>query len=405
MSWGTRIKKALLGILILALAHGACAQEVTNLSDWFSNGDFILDLRYRVETVDQDAFGEDALASTLRTQVGFKTARLSGFSFLVEVEDVSAIGNDEYNSTTNSQTNFPLVVDPEDTEVNQAYVEFQRSANRLRLGRQVVTLDNQRFFGDVGFRQNQQSYDALMWMNTVLPSHRFIYGYMDAARRFLSDDNPVGDLDMNSHVFNYKYTFTNENTLTLYAYLIDMEPAVVTGRSHRNLGLRYSGSVGRGIKWLYSLEYTDQAPHADGLDTNDADYIAVEIAPRFRNQWILRGGYEQLSGDGVYGFQTPFGTNHKFNGFADIFAANTPATGLRDTYLKLNGPVYGNQLTVAFHNFKSDVGSIDYGTEIDFVLTRRFLDHYSLGVAFSSYDADQFATDTNKFWIWGTVEF
>ncbi len=399
--------RCMLGVwAIFVWPMGAWAQaEVTSLGDWLVQGDLWFEARYRIETVDQDGFAEDAFASTLRSHLGFETADLNGFSVLAELEDVRAIGNDQFNSTVNGRSEFPLVIDPEDTELNQAYVQYLAPGNRVRLGRQEVVMDNARFFGDVDFRQNQQTFDALMWMNTALDGHRFIYGYMSKARRFLSDENPNGELDMNTHVLNYRYTLGHANTLSIYAYLIDMENPNLVSRSHKNLGIRYSGSWGKSPSWLFSIEYADQSPHADGSDANDADYLALEIAPKFANQWIVRLGYEQLSGDGTYGFQTPLGLNHKFQGLADIFAGGTPATGIKDLYAKLDAPILGAQLTLAYHQFQSDVGDVDYGTEWDLKLTKTFLNRYGVAIQYARYDADEFASDTNKFWISASISF
>ena len=397
--WG----RCLLGVSLMLPGVSWAQDEVTSISDWFRQGDLWFDARYRIETVDQDGFTEDAFASTLRTHLGFESADLNGFSVLAEIEDVSAIGNDQFNSTTNGRGEFPVVIDPEDTELNQAYVQYRAPGNRVRLGRQDVVIDNSRFFGNVDFRQNQQTFDALMWMNTALDGHRFIYGYMDRARRFLSDENPNGELDMNTHVLNYRYTLGHANSLSVYAYLIDMENPNLAARSHKNIGFRYAGSLGRSPSWLFHLEYADQSPHADGSDNNNADYLAVEIAPKFANQWIVRLGYEQLSGDGTYAFQTPLGLNHIFQGLADVFAGGTPPVGLKDLYAKLDAPIFGAQLTLAYHQFQSDVGSVDFGTEWDLRLTKTFGNRYGVAVQYARYNADEFAADTNKFWISASV--
>ena len=363
--------------------------------EWFA------DLRFRLEQVEQSNALEDATAPTLRARGGVRTPEWSGFSALAEVEAVGAIGSEDYNSGSNGRTNFSAVLDPEDVEVNQAFLAYNRTNNYLKLGRQRMVLDNARFFGDVGWRQNQQTYDALTWMNTALAGQRFQYAYMTKARRFLSDEHPVGVIDMNGHLFNYRYERLNGDTFSAYAYLIDMNTPAVVGNSTKTFGARYVGSWPAGsATLLYHIEYADQSDYANGRDTNDADYLALELGARFSNEWVAKVGIERLGGDGVYGFQTPFGTNHAFNGYADLFAGGTPAVGLADTYLKLSVPVLGARVQLAAHDFSPDQGGRSLGTEIDLQIELRFDERFAAGVLFADYQADDFGVDTTKWAVW-----
>ena len=74
-------------------------------------------------SVDQDGFAKDAQALTLRTRLGYETPAWRGFKALAEVENVTAIG-DAYNSTTNGKLRYPVVADPEVTELNRAQVSW-----------------------------------------------------------------------------------------------------------------------------------------------------------------------------------------------------------------------------------------------------------------------------------------
>jgi hypothetical protein len=72
-----------------------------------------IDFRYRFETVDQDGFGDDAYASTLRTHLNYLTGDWHGFTAFAEAANVSILGQyDLYNSTTNGVTDRPVVADP-----------------------------------------------------------------------------------------------------------------------------------------------------------------------------------------------------------------------------------------------------------------------------------------------------
>ena len=143
--------------------------------------------------------------------------------------------------------------------------------------------------------------------------------------------------------------------------------------------------------------YADQTSHADGAAFIDADYLRLELGARFANQWVLRIGTEQLSGDGTYGFQTPFATGHAYHGRADIFATRTPATGLHDQYVGVEAPIYGARVALRYHQFDSDAGDLDYGSEIDLIVSYRFKKRLQLDLEYSSYSANSFSSDKQRF--------
>mgnify|MGYP000132609917 CR=1 FL=1 len=52
--------------------------------------------------VDQDGIAKDANASTLHTQLGYKTGKIHDFSATLEIENVTYLGNDNFNNTINN---------------------------------------------------------------------------------------------------------------------------------------------------------------------------------------------------------------------------------------------------------------------------------------------------------------
>jgi len=362
--------------------------------------DFSFNARMRWEDARQDNALLDASALTLRLRAGLETAEWNHFSALAEVEAVEAL-DDDFNSGGNGRTQFSPILDPEDAEVNQLLIRYRDGPHNAQLGRQRMVLDNARFFGDVDFRQNQQTFDALSYMNTALPGQQFRYVYMTRARRFLSDENPLGEIDMNSHLLHYRLQQLNSNVFSAYAYLIDMDTPAVVQNSTKTFGFSYSGTYASAAgDLLYRLEYANQSDYGGGAATNDADYLAAEAGLKLSNEWVLKVGQERLGGDGVYGFQTPFGTNHKFNGLADVFAARTPANGLIDSYARLVIPLYGARILLAAHDFGADAGRAAYGSELDLRIERRFAERFGITLLVADYRAEDFAVDTRRFLIW-----
>jgi hypothetical protein len=372
----------------------------------FSGGDWSANARYRIESVDQDGPLRSALASTLRTSVGFETNPKFAVGALVEIEDVHAIGAEKFNSTTNGRTTYSIVSDPDNTEVNQAYLSLRRSGFRARLGRQAIVLDNARFIGDAGFRQNQQTFDALTLQATTPGGSRFTYDYLWRVNRPLGEDHPLGEFDLRTHLLNYSLGRLNGDRLTAYAYLLEIDESPLRASSTQTFGVSYDGSIDIATrKFLFRIEYANQSDYADNPGQPDTWYGNVEAGLRFARQWTLTAGVEMLSGDGAYAFQTPLATLHKFNGNADIFATATPADGLEDRYARVYLPLAGTRLTLTWHDFRSDHSARNYGGELDAQLEWRLTKRWLLGVKFADYGAQSFSSDTRKAWAWVQGEF
>jgi hypothetical protein len=105
-------------------------------------------------------------------------------------------------------------------------------------------------------------------------------------------------------------------------------------------------------------------------------------------------------GPGNRAFQTPLATKHAFQGWADIFLA-TPADGVKDAYVGATLPLLGGSLQAWYHDFRAERGSSQYGEEIDVAYGHPIPGVKGLVglVKYASYDADEFAVDTDKLWL------
>jgi len=200
----------------LALASTAAAAEPpTTFVDAVSKGKFSLDLRYRYEDVDQDGVAKRGRASTLRTALAYRTLPWRGLVAQVEVEDVRdlGLGNQHANggagSLGNGVTDRPVVPDPTLTEVNQAYLEWRPAESlSLRAGRQEIVADNARFVGNVGWRQNHQSYDALRLQLQASEKLTLAATYIDRQRTVTGATRPLQGVHLEG-----SYAFAGVGTL------------------------------------------------------------------------------------------------------------------------------------------------------------------------------------------------
>lgn len=369
-----------------------------------------IDIRYRYENVDQDGIIKDANASTLRTKLGYKTGKLHDFSATLEFENVTYLGNDNFNNTINGKTTHPIVADPDSTEVNHAFLTYAGIPDTtLQVGRQPHNLDNQRFIGTVGWRQNDQTYDSAMVVNQSLPDTTLFYSYVGNINRIFSDDHPLGDIETSTHIINASYDGWKHGRLTGYGYLIDLNDIAIFGLSSKTFGVRFTGGapVTEDFKLLYTAEYARQSDYGDNPTNYSADYYTLESGAGYKGL-TAKIGYEVLGSDngGTISFQTPLATLHAFNGWADKFLT-TPATGLEDLYAsigyKINDTgsewIDGTNLAITYHDFSAESGGANYGSEWDASIGRSFMEHYSVLLKFANYNADSFATDTQKIWV------
>lgn len=386
----------------LALAMMAIQVPATaaTFTEALTGGTPNFDARLRYETVDQDGITEDAEALTLRGRLGYTTGNFNGLGAMAEFEYTTSLDNAErYNSTNNGHTAYPVVADPEATELNQAYLSYSGLTDTLlKYGRQRIKLDNDRFVGNVGWRQNEQTYDGFMAANKSLPDTTLTYAY-------LTQVNSIFDtsMDAKAHLLNASYAGLPFGTLTGYGYLLEFPTAATT--SNKTFGLRFAGGtdVSEGVKLLYAAEYAAQSDYKDGNDNIDADYNLLELGVETQGV-TAKVGYEVLGADNFSGFETPLATKHAFNGWADKFLA-TPTNGLEDVYVSVGGAVMGVKLLAVYHDYSADTGGADYGSEWNLLAAKKFGKNYTVGTKYASYDADSFATDTDKFWLWGEVSF
>ncbi len=361
-----------------------------------------LDVRLRYEHVDQDNALKEADGLTVRTRLGYATADYKGLTAYAEMENTSALIED-YNSGPggNGKGQYSVIADPDNTEVNQAFLAYSGIPDStLKLGRQRLIWDNARFLGNVGWRQNEQTYDAVSFVNTSLPHITLNYAYIDNVKTIFGTDT-----DMSDHLINLSFSGLDFADLTVYGYFLEYSAS--SGRranSNQTLGAYLDGGyeIG-GLKLLYRAEYANQSDYEDGNSSIDADYYHFILGGTISGV-TAKLGYELLGADGFSGFETPLATKHAFNGWADLFL-NTPVNGLQDSYLALSGTLKGVKLLGVYHDFQADKGGADYGSEVDLLAARKFAKNYTAGIKYASYNADAFAVDTDKFWLWGELTF
>lgn len=401
-----------LSLPLLAITAPSWAGDAPG--DLFSDAKPILGARLRYESVHQDGARHDAEAQTLRTRAGVQSGAWQGFSGLVEVDNVSRLGKAAYNDTRNGQSAYPVVADPDGTEVNQALLRYDHSLGSAVIGRQRINLDNQRFIGSVAWRQNEQTYDGALVQLKPIDGLTLTYGHLDQVNSVFGPDNGHHDNPTNpanisghSHLFNARYVAAPQLSVTAYRYLLDLDDlALASGGprgtlSSQTSGLRLSGMV---AGFGYALEYARQSDYGDNPQALNSHYALAELSYTLDGVQ-LKAGYEVLGGDhgpGNRAFQTPLATKHAFQGWADVFLT-TPADGLEDRYVGGSAPLLGGTLQGWYHAFDTEQGQDRYGNELDLAYAHPIPGVKGLAglLKYARYDSDDSARsrDLDKLWL------
>ncbi len=359
--------------------------------DSVKQGKNLTSFRLRYEHVDQDGLQplrnadnalnptansefDNANAVTLRSLIGWQTAPYHNWSFAAQITNVSKL-NDDFNDGTNSvrvngasnesdKINYAKVVDPDYTDINQLFVDWTGIKNtRVRAGRQVVNLDNVRFIGDIAFRQNTQVFDGVSVFNKTIPDTEIFLAHFDRVRQIFTTHRS-GDLE----IANVRYRISPTEFLVGYGYFSNFENIGfgnawfgageanrLADQSNKIIGLRLDGThpFTPNYRAHYTAEYAKQTDYKGGDDRIDAHYY--KLGGGFGiDSFNMRIDQELLSSnDRNYAFQTPFGTNHLFQGWVDKFLV-TPRAGIKDTFITATYKWNDFLFFADYHDIRSD---------------------------------------------------
>lgn len=380
------------------------APAATSFTAALTGGKAHGDIRYRYEYVDQTGILNAASANTIRTRISYQTEKFSGFSGLVEFENITSLNNKNYNDTVNGRTTYATVADPEDTLVNRALIEYSGiPKTTITLGRQTIAFDNQRFVGPVGWRQNDQTFDALVFKNQSIANVTLTYAYANQVNRIFGTRSAQGTWhDTDIHLLNFGYAKPSFGKLSAYGYMLDLPQALSLSTS--TIGARYEVTkpLGQGVTGGFAVELARQSDYASNPANYSMNYFLIEPVLNV-GQWQFKGLYESIEGNGTRAFQFPLGTNHVFDGWVDKFLT-TPNRGLVDMSIsarysvRSTNPFFNNlKATFAYHDFSAQNGNMDYGTEWNLHIEQTIKTHYTFGVKIGSYNAGGLFTDTYKF--------
>ncbi len=378
--------------------------------------------RLRYEQADEEgvkAVTKTSYAPTLRSRIGYTTASLYGFQGMVEGVNITDLGPEHnYNAAgSNGQAARPVVADPPMTRVDQVWAGYTYT-NWLaaKVGQQQINLDNQRFIGDVGWRQNMQTFDAASLDLTPLKNFDIYYSYLWYVNRVFGNvaGLPAANTDFksHSHLINLDYSGWKYGRFVGYTYLLNLKDSANDANSCATYGGYFAGEAA--LTDLVAVDYRAECAWQTGYGNNPLHYGAgyfnleggVSIRP-----FAFGAGYESLGSAAANGtrtgFQTPLATLHSFNGWDDNFLT-TPPNGLDDLYgyAQVTLP-WQVPIRFIFHQYNADYGGGNYGPEFDLMASKKFGKYWTALLAYAYSQGEDAAAvppltapnvDVQKFW-------
>jgi hypothetical protein len=345
--------------------------------------------RYRYQDVADTNLG-DAQANTLKLRLNANWQPNEKWQSFAQFDYVHAFNENHYNSVTVNRNTSPIP-DPPGDELNQLWGKFQSDTNwSVTVGRQSVGLDNERHVGKIEFWQNDQTFDAVRFQYQDNLKWTINYLYLNKVKRIFGEDaratlspedsrfatntqrplNELGVHQHNSHLLNINYTFTRELRLSLYSYLLDNRSAKML--SSDTYGIRLLGDIKpQKIKYSYTLEFARQFSSNANPGRYSANYMFLEGSAQL-NSHKFSVVYEKLGANNGFGFTTSLGTNHKFQGWADVFANYSSGGGLIDAQVSYQGRDGKLRWNLVGHQFNDVPQNIKIGNEVDFKLAYRY---------------------------------
>lgn len=419
----------------LALAGGSAAWAAdpppAGPLEAIAAGKLLLEVRAREESVDQTrtaTLTDPADALTVRTRLGWATAEWNTLRGLVEVTNVSHVGRQRFAVNTPDaatpplngadKARFPLVNDPDTNELNRLQLTWAPSAAfHLTVGRQRVLIDDQRFVGNAGWRQDEQTLDAVR-ADAAVGQVKAVYAYVTHVNRVLGD---LRDWESDSHLANLAWSPSKSFRLEGFVYALDFRNSAAN--SSITGGLKVTGGAPAGPYQLgYEASWARQGDYRRNTPAYDLGYWQAAVSAA-RGIYSGKLDYEVLEGNGARGFTTPLATTHAFQGWADAWVQplggnKSFVDGLKDLNLTFEakpkasfGPFAKPALLVRFHNFDDQRTGARLAHEWDAQVQGALTPKLSVALKFADFErvlvtpAGSAPPPASRTKVWLTVEY
>ena len=428
-----KMSLALAPVALLMTIQAASADELEGLGAAIQGGKTNFSLKARYESVETPTTTTgQAKAMTMGYRFGYETGAYHDFAVNVQAQGVWGTKQYGDGQSPSSQATPTLnsVNDPAGVNLSQAHLIYRGIADTtIKQGRQVIRYDDDRWVGNVDWRQNWQTYDASSITNKSIADTTIQAAYVTNVNRPATDGAGLnGNTHMKSTLVNVNNKSLSFADIVAYNYRLDYTNALQAAAPLATAASLFGSTNTTGVKLAkdgidvagYKLGWTAEMAQQKNFKQNATDYTA-----KYTNIGASVGGslgklsvaQETLGSDNGVGLQTPLATLFAFNGWADKFTV-TPKNGLKDSYVRGRSNVAGIVVGADFHQFKSDAGSMNLGREVDLIAEKDLDKNFAVGARAARYKADSASSgttansatgvilvDTNKAWVYGTYKF
>lgn len=401
----------------------------------FANAQLSLDGEFRPRTEYRNGFGTlipeaaDAgfgISTRIRLNAGYAA---ESYKFYMSLQDVLVWGENMQLLPYDQNNSFAVF---------EAWGELVLGSGfSTKLGRQIISYDDERIFGGLDWAQQGRNHDA------ALIQYRKEKFMLDVGLAFSQDySNPTGFVNSGT-AYNTSGNFSYKTMQYLYAKHVwerlsgsvlflnngfqkfdtSVTPNVADGTSNlQTLGTHLEYKQGR--LGLVANAYIQTGKREGDIAVKGAYLLGLDVNYKATDKVGLGAGIEIISGNDKGAGETSaffplYGTNHKFNGFMDYFYVGNHANtvGMFDIHANANFTFSDtSSLLVKILNFRGEQalpsGEKSLGTEVDLVYTKKFkgynmvLGYSHMFAADGMYElkgvAKAGASDTQN-WAWAMI--
>ncbi|MFY0627899.1 MAG: hypothetical protein JXR07_16490 [Reichenbachiella sp.] len=276
----------------------------------------------------------------------------------------------------------------------------------FKAGRQMISYDNQRYFGGLEWAMQGRRHDALLFLYEKEGLKLHFGGAFNQTQTPFEYAHLTGRDYLG--VANYKhmeYAYLNkkwEKDASISLYLVNIasqygatSDSVASKQTLGLMGMKKLGDLTLNGEFFYQMGDINATTELSAMMFSLSGTYKTKVTP-------ITLGYDYLSGtdsgsDKAGSWNPDFGTNHAFYGFMDYFYVGNGNSnaGLQDFYLKTKFKVAGGALLGHVHYFLAAADQDAYtdkalGTEIDLVYVKKFAPAVTWKLGYSQ----MFGTDT-----------
>ena len=318
----------------------------------------------------------------------------------------------------------------------EAYADIKLSENmRTKIGRQTISLDDDRIFGTFDWHPAGRSHDALniSWkkQNTEVQTY---FAFNQNYNTIGNVNNPAGQYfsPENAQLYQHlqmiyaKYNFTPKHYLSVLANNIGFKDFKTDNKTYnmQTFGANYFGN---GNLWNVGLSAYYQFGETNVGRKTSATLLSAVVDYKINKPSKIGFGIDYLSGDNTNKptqeatniFNPLYGTHHKFYGIMDYFYTGNPHgnVGLLDTYVrystvinpKLSISAVGHFFNSGAKIYQNNQKKSNYlGSELDLSFNYNIMNNISLTGGYSNFfntESLRYLKKTpnargNQDWVW-----